>query len=79
MGKKIAIKGKESQTGYLDDMQPAHEEAKDILVRKSVLIPKSLADKIEDRVYHERIGGKINYSQKQVFVTALKEFFEKHK
>ena len=79
MGKKIAIKGKESQTGYLDEIQSPQEEAKDILVRKSVLIPKSLADKIEDRVYHERIGGKINYSQKQVFVTALKEFFEKHK
>ena len=31
MGKKIAIKGKESQTGYLDDMQPAQEEAKDSL------------------------------------------------
>ena len=80
MRKRIKLQGgKESQKGYLDDIQPTEQAAKPVQVRKSFLIDKSIEDKIQDYIYKKRTQGEIYYSQTALFHEAMESFFKKHK
>ena len=76
MKKNIEIKRKESQKNYLDDLkqnvqvEPLKEES----IRKSILVNKSLDDKIKDYIFKKRTQGDIYYTQTKLITEALNSF-----
>jgi hypothetical protein len=76
--KKIEIKKKESQRGYLEDIQPPVTGDKETPVRKSFLISQALEASIQAYIYHKRTQGDIYYNQTHLVREALTAFLNKN-
>ena len=75
--KQIAIQKKESQRSYFEDLQPQPEKpVKEAQVRKSILVPLDLEQKIKDYIYQKRTQGDIYYTQTHLFKEALYVFLD---
>ena len=72
--KKIAIKKKESQRSYLEDIHPPVQDVKAIPVRKCLLISQELDEKIQAYIYQKRTQGDIYYTQTRLMREALSLF-----
>ena len=75
MKKKIEIKRKESQKNYFDDIKKTVESStKEDAIRKSILVHKSLDNKIKDFIYKKRTNGDIYYTQTKLITEAIQHF-----
>lgn len=78
--KQIAIKKKESERSYFEDVeQQSSPSSKEPSVRKALLLSQSLDDQVKAYVYKKRTSGDIYYSQTALFREALTTFFNMHK
>lgn len=74
--KKKAAAKPEAQRDYFEDMSKPSKPVKEPTVRSSILMKKSLSDKVSDYIVQKRTQGEVYYTKTDLITEALHHFLD---
>lgn len=77
--KKKPIAKPEAQRDYFEDMSKPSKPVKEPIVRSSILMKKSLSDRVSNYIVQKRTQGDVYYTKTDLITEALDHFLTSQK